>query len=112
MHGQQACYKVGFYGNPLHSNAPCFSNPYCSAYRSEPSLAESLIFSFEPEPVCYTAGNAPSVAPRVPSCNAASTVIWQYAENCFSGQVDQELAIGAGLAAMRQESTVCGQKVD
>lgn len=96
----QSGYKAGFYGNPLQSNALCFNNPYCSAYSLELSLADSLIFSSEPEPGCSTAGNAPSFAPSAPSCNAAGTVIWQYAENCFSGQVDQNLAIDAGFAAM------------
>ncbi|MGB7846901.1 MAG: glycoside hydrolase domain-containing protein [Candidatus Acidiferrum sp.] len=97
---KQAGYKVGFYGNPVQSNAPYFDHPYGSAYSSEQSLADSLVFSSEPEPGCSTAGNAPAFAPRVPSCNSAGTVIWQYAENCFSGQVDQDLAIDAGFAAM------------
>ncbi len=97
---QQSGYRAGFYGNPLQSNAPNFSVPYCSAYSSEPALANSLVFSSEPEPGCSTAGNAPAFAPSTPICNQTGTVVWQYAENCFNGQVDQDLAIDAGLAAM------------
>jgi Rv2525c-like, glycoside hydrolase-like domain len=97
---KQAGYKVGFYGNPLERNAPCFNNPYDSACSSELCLGESLVFSSEPEQGCSTAGNAPAFAPCAPSCNSAGTVIWQYAENCFSGQVDQDLAIDAGFAAL------------
>ncbi len=97
---KQSGYKAGFYGNPLRTNASCFSEPYGAAYNAEPALADSLIFSSEPEPGCSTAGNAPPFAPSTPSCNVAGTVVWQYAENCFSGQVDQDLAIDAGMAAM------------
>ena len=97
---QQSGYKAGFYGNPLQSNAHYFSEPYGFAYNSEPALVHSLVFSSEPEPGCSTAGNAPAFAPSTPTCNPAGTVVWQYAENCFSGQVDQDLAIDAGLAAM------------
>jgi hypothetical protein len=97
---QQSGYKAGFYGNPLQSNALYFCEPYCSAYSSEPALVNSLVFSSEPEPGCSTAGNAPAFVPSTPSCNSAGTVVWQYAENCFNGQVDQDLAIDDGLAAM------------
>ena len=93
----------GIYGNPLPSNAVHFNTPYCAAFNSDPNMqgtggSAALIFSSEPEPGCTSAAAAPTFAPSSPPCNP-SAVIWQYAENCFGGLVDEDLADDTGFAS-------------
>jgi hypothetical protein len=92
----------GVYGNPLPANAAHFNTPYCRAFNSDPNMqgdAAALIFSSEPEPGCTSAAGAPTFAPASPPCNP-NAVIWQYAENCFGGLFDEDLANDVGLASM------------
>jgi hypothetical protein len=94
----------GIYGNPNKTNAANFNVPYCNAFISDPNMRgtdgdAAYIFSSEPEPGCTTAAQAPAFAPDMPPCNP-NTVIWQYAESCFGGRVDEDLANDAGFASM------------
>lgn len=94
----------GIYGDPIPANAAHFNTPYCAAFHSDPRMqgtgdSAALIFSSEPEPGCTSAASAPTFAPASPPCNP-NTVIWQYAENCFGGLVDQDLATDFGLTSM------------
>ena len=94
----------GIYGDPHKTNAGNFNVPYCNAFNSDSSMQgtdddAAYIFSSEPEPGCTTAAQAPPFAPDMPPCNP-NTVIWQYAENCVGGRVDEDLANDAGFASM------------
>ena len=94
----------GIYGNPHKTNAANFNVPYCNAFNGDPNMRgtdqdAAYIFSSEPEPGCTTAAQAPEFAPDMPPCNP-NTVIWQYAENCFGGRVDEDLANDAGFQSM------------
>lgn len=94
----------GIYGNPHKANAANFNVPYCNAFHGDSNMQgtdedAAYIFSSEPEPGCTTAAEAPAFAPAMPPCNP-HTVIWQYAENCFGGRVDQDLANDAGFRSM------------
>lgn len=94
----------GVYGNPHPANSANFNKPYCDAFASDPNMqgddAEAAyVFSSEPEPGCTRAAGAPAFAPDKPPCNP-KTVIWQYAENCFDGLVDEDLANDAGFRSM------------
>lgn len=94
----------GVYGNPHKTNAANFNVPYCDAFNNDSNMQgtdsnAAYIYSSEPEPGCTAAANAPAFTPDMPPCNP-NTVIWQYAENCFKGLVDQDLANDAGFASM------------
>jgi hypothetical protein len=94
----------GIYGNPNNANAANFNVPYCDAYNSDSNMQgtganAAYIFSSEPEPGCSSASGAPTYSPDMPPCNA-NVVVWQYAENCIGGRVDQDLATDLGFASM------------
>jgi hypothetical protein len=91
----------GVYGNPHRTNAANFNIPYCDAFNNDANMqgTAAYVFSSEPEPGCSTASGAPAFAPDMPPCNP-NTVIWQYAEDCLDGRVDEDLATDAGLASM------------
>ncbi len=94
----------GIYANPMPQNAPNFNNPYCQAFNADAKMRGlaghhgAYIYSSEPEPGCGVPGPnrfAPATAP----CNP-NTVVWQYAEGCYGGLVDQDLANDVGLWSM------------
>jgi hypothetical protein len=94
----------GVYCNPLPGNAAHFSDPYCDAFNNDPNMqgagdSAALIYSCQHEPGCSTAANAPTFNPAVPPCNP-NAAIWQYAESCFQGLVDEDLANDVGFASM------------
>lgn len=96
----------GIYGNPHPVNAAHFNDPYCAAYASDPNMQgqgqrAAYVYSSEPEKAdgCTTAPNAPAYAPLRPPCNSKVTV-WQYAQGCFGGLVDEDLATEEGFAGM------------
>ncbi|HEV2418171.1 MAG TPA: glycoside hydrolase domain-containing protein [Terriglobia bacterium] len=103
MHDSDFGGAGGVYANPMPSNAPRFNTPYCQAFNSDEKMRGSdgvrggYIYSSEPEPGC---GRAPGkYAPAAPPCNP-NAVIWQYAEGCYSGLVDQDLANDIGFWSM------------
>jgi hypothetical protein len=94
----------GVNGNPHPVNAAHFNEPYCKAYTSDPNMQgdveqASHVYSSEPEPGCTSAADAPAYAPMMPPCNS-KVVVWQYAEGCFDGLVDEDLATDRGFASM------------
>jgi hypothetical protein len=106
MHNSHFGGAGGVYCNPSPANSANFNAPYCAAFNSEPTMQgqgthAAYVFSSEPErrDGCTTAAEAPAFAPDNPPCNP-NTVIWQYAENCFGGLVDEDLADDAGFASM------------
>ncbi|HEX2714539.1 MAG TPA: glycoside hydrolase domain-containing protein [Candidatus Acidoferrales bacterium] len=94
----------GVYGNPHPANSANFNIPYCAAYTSDPNMQGDVdraahVYSSEPQPGCTSAANAPAYVPMNPPCNP-KTVIWQYAEGCFNGYVDEDLANDKGFSSM------------
>lgn len=103
MHDSDFGGAGGVYANPLPLNAPHFNVPYCQAFnddenmRGKDGVRGGYIYSSEPEPGC---GRIPHhFAPATPPCNP-NTVIWQYAESCYGGLVDQNLANDIGYWSM------------
>lgn len=103
MHDSDFGGAGGVYANPLPMNAPNFNTPYCQAFNADERMRGSdgarggYIYSSEPEPGC---GRAPSrFAPAAPPCNP-NAVVWQYAESCYNGLVDQNLANDVGYWSM------------
>ncbi len=84
----------GFCGDTLE---PSFNTPYCDAWNADANVQDSYVYASEPEPGCTSASGAPATPP----CNASGTLVWQYAEVCFTGgYVDEDVANDNGFSLM------------
>ena len=77
-------YHPGFYGNVGTDTA--FDEAFATAYQNPTYgsyIADSLLWSAEPETSCTTIAGAPTYAPNEPpDTNYGQPPVWQYAEGC------------------------------
>ncbi len=99
-------FYQGMYAN-TDNQTNGFDGSFCTAVNNDSipsggsgSVEAMFLYASEPEPGCTNAGGAPPYAPDTPSCVPTSVYVWQYAENCYSGLVDEDEDNSSGAYGM------------
>ncbi|MFB1050136.1 glycoside hydrolase domain-containing protein [Paraliobacillus sp. JSM ZJ581] len=81
-------YKPGFYHDPIEGN---FSKAYCQAIKQNNAVeVQAVLWSAEPESGISKRIEAPTFAPRKPSCKA-NVWGWQYGRDAKTCPIDTNL---------------------